>query len=377
MKKIFTLLALFCVAMGINAQTYELSPSTYKSADSLFVQGEEKIDTFVVWNFTSNGKDFTIKCQKGWATGSGTTKGTMKLSRNHNFEVSLPEGVTINAVRVTGWTNIDEKEGAIKATVQINGVNDTNELPFRTTSTGADFTINTESPLTESFIFRVNDNQACVKLYLLTEAGGEEGGGEEEDDNKTYDTTATYALAADEAHEAGEVVSVTDANGNEIATVTYGVKDEAAYNAAVADSHVTGFAAYTTGNGVNGTADGSKGTLYTITPKYDGKVAAAVVLNANKSFYVLEDGVPLSKYNGITADAKYYGTYEFSVKAGKVYTITAAGTKLGFYGFNYSYNAGGDTPTPTPSGYDLNGDGSVNVTDVMTLIQYVLDHMGQ
>ena len=46
----------------------------------------------------------------------------------------------------------------------------------------------------------------------------------------------------------------------------------------------------------------------------------AVVLNANKKFYVLEDGVAMEGYDGITVVDKYYGTYSFPVKAGKTYT---------------------------------------------------------
>ena len=48
----------------------------------------------------------------------------------------------------------------------------------------------------------------------------------------------------------------------------------------------------------------------------------AVVLNANKKFYVLEDGVAMEGYDGITVVDKYYGTYSFPVKAGKTYTTS-------------------------------------------------------
>ena len=74
-----------------------------------------------------------------------------------------------------------------------------------------------------------------------------------------------------------------------------------------------------------------------------GQIEVGVVLNKDKAFYVLEDGTPMSDYNGITVAEKYYGTYSFKVKAGKTYIVTCAGSKLGFYGFNYTYTADGTT----------------------------------
>ena len=157
-----------------------------------------------------------------------------------------------------------------------------------------------------------------------------------------------YALAVDETHKAGDVVSVKDAAGEEVATLTFGIKGEADYAAAGKDKHIDGFEAYTAGNGVNGKKDGSQGTQYIIVPKYDGKIEAGVVLNSGKAFYVLEDGTALNDYNGITVDAKYYGIYSFSVKAGKTYIVTCAGSKLGFYGFKYNYGGeGGEEPVVT------------------------------
>lgn len=63
----------------------------------------------------------------------------------------------------------------------------------------------------------------------------------------------------------------------------------------------------------------------------------AVVLNADKAFYIEEDGTALADYNGIKTDAKYYGTYSFAAKAGKSYKVYCAGSKLGFYGFKFTY----------------------------------------
>ena len=149
--------------------------------------------------------------------------------------------------------------------------------------------------------------------------------------------TVTYALSVGDTFTSGQTVNVK--NGEEtVATITYGETGGADFNAAKADANVEGFTALTEGNGTNGNKTG--GTFYTIVPNYDGTVEIAVMLNADKAFYVLEDGTALENYNGITVTAKYYGIYNFAVSAGKAYKIYCAGSKLGFYGFKYTYTTG-------------------------------------
>ena len=46
----------------------------------------------------------------------------------------------------------------------------------------------------------------------------------------------------------------------------------------------------------------------------------------------------------------YYGTYSFNVSAGKSYKIYCAGSKLGFYGFEYTYTPSQSEPGPQPGG---------------------------
>jgi hypothetical protein len=151
-----------------------------------------------------------------------------------------------------------------------------------------------------------------------------------------YDSHATYALQPDETHASGEAIEVQN-NGKTVATLVFGEEGGEPFKAAKADSHIDGFVAFTEGNGVNGNKEG--GTFYTIVPKYDGEIEIGVVLNANKPFYVEEDGVVLADFDGITKEEKYYGTFKFYVTASKSYKFYCSGSKLGFYGFNYNYNA--------------------------------------
>lgn len=133
------------------------------------------------------------------------------------------------------------------------------------------------------------------------------------------------------APKSGEVVNLH----NGLVTLTFGEEGGADFKAYKADSHVEGYTAFTEGNGTNGNKAG--GTFYTIKPDKDGIVEVAVVLNADKAFFVEEDGTALADYNGIKKDAKYYGTFVFEVKAQKNYKFYCSGSKLGFYGFKYVY----------------------------------------
>ena len=155
----------------------------------------------------------------------------------------------------------------------------------------------------------------------------------------------TYALQVDETHAAGETVEV-NAGGDVVATLTFGFAGGAEFSKAAADGSVEGMVAYTPGNGQNGKP--GEGTVYIINPKYDGKVEVGVVLNSDKAFYVLENETALADYNGITVAEKYYGTYTFKVVGGKEYKVYCTGSKLGFYGFNYTYNEADDDEGEQP-----------------------------
>ena len=138
---------------------------------------------------------------------------------------------------------------------------------------------------------------------------------------------AAVYIAEGETYASGKTVT----NGG--VSLTFGEDGGAEFSAGVADTKVEGYTAYTAGNGQNGNKAG--GTFYTIKPSQAGKVEVAVVLNADKKFYVEEDGTALADFNGITVAEKYYGTYTFPVKAGSSYKVYCAGSKLGFYGFKF------------------------------------------
>ncbi len=152
-----------------------------------------------------------------------------------------------------------------------------------------------------------------------------------------------YKLNVGDAFIAGQSVDVQDAENDVVATITYGTTGDNFTGAVAAPvDGWAGFVAMTAGNGTNGDSDG--GTTYTIVPKYDGNITVAVKLNGGKKFYVLEDGTALSNYNGITISEAANTTFSFAVSANKSYKFYCAGSKLGFFGFDYKFKK----PEPQP-----------------------------
>lgn len=163
----------------------------------------------------------------------------------------------------------------------------------------------------------------------------------------TIDKSVTYALAEGDTFTSGQTVDVKDGN-TVVATITYGESGGANFNAAKADTHVQGYTAYTEGNGTNGNKTG--GTFYTITPKYNGTIDIAVIINADKVLIVEEDGVALTGFD--TQTTKLYGTQTFAVKANKSYKCYVSGSKMGFYGFKLTWQEESADPEPIVWGGD-------------------------
>lgn len=79
-----------------------------------------------------------------------------------------------------------------------------------------------------------------------------------------------------------------------------------------------------------------KGTYYVLKPAVAGSLKIAVVINAAKKFFIVEDGKALADYNGITVGVKSSLIYTFNVKANSTYYVFSVGSKLGFGGFVYT-----------------------------------------
>lgn len=178
------------------------------------------------------------------------------------------------------------------------------------------------------------------------------------------------------------------------------------------------FTAYVAGsnNPKDGEVDGSKstgsgydvakknlpksGTYYIFTPTKAGSLKVAMVLNANKSFFVVKsDGTAISDYdikdkngevvavrayvedasNFCSTEAKVYGYATFNVEAGQSYYVFCTGSKLGLFGFEFSETAATIDPATTAAvKAEIDGTSGINtVKNVNSAIAPVYNLAGQ
>jgi len=162
--------------------------------------------------------------------------------------------------------------------------------------------------------------------------------------------------ASEEKIPAGTTVDVKDAQDDVVATLTYGVEGGADFAAptARANEEYANFKIYTAGNGENGAL--TSGTVYYLKPVYAGTVTVGVWLNGGKAFYIQENGTSLEGFDGYKQAYGSSTAFTFDVKAGSTYAIYCTGSKLGFYGFDYTF----DKPEPQPTVTDYYLVGNMN-----------------
>ena len=114
----------------------------------------------------------------------------------------------------------------------------------------------------------------------------------------------------------------------------------------------------------NGSFSAGKGNVPTTgayviyEPQYDGTIEACVVVNANKATFIVENTTAITGYdkdgNEVAPEYKFAEKYQniikFDVKAGNKYYLFCTGSKMGYYGFSYTYEEAAAEPvTPTLS----------------------------
>lgn len=155
-----------------------------------------------------------------------------------------------------------------------------------------------------------------------------------------------YGLQAGDIPKAGETITEVDN-----ITMTFGAEGDVDFLEATANTDIQGYTAFTHGNGINPSPNKGSvpttGTFYVFEPAKKGELEIAVFHHTNnKPLYILEDGIVMDAFNGIVVETDYRGVYTFSVKAGSRYIAYCSGSKMGFYGFNYTVAE--DTPDDPP-----------------------------
>jgi hypothetical protein len=82
------------------------------------------------------------------------------------------------------------------------------------------------------------------------------------------------------------------------------------------------------------------GAFYKFEPSQDGTLDVALVVNPNKTSFIIEDNVALSDYNAFSYPVKTYISFKLNLTAGKTYHIFSEGSKMGIMGFVYEIAGG-------------------------------------
>lgn len=127
---------------------YELSPQTCDGS----------------WGF-SNG--FSITTNKGYSTGGACGISGIKYSKNTQYTINIPTGITIAKAEITGYSNIDG-ETAYLGELNSTTYSETEYVfPARTDNTTATHTITLANPATATLTFTPKGQQVVwiIKLY--------------------------------------------------------------------------------------------------------------------------------------------------------------------------------------------------------------------
>ena len=155
--------------------------------------GEEGIEAkYELQQTTSNGdwtfnNGFSITSSKGYATGKNLG---IKYSRNTKYTINIPEGITIEKVEFSGYSNVDNETAYLG---ELNGQTfGTNEyvFPARTDNTEATHTITLAQPATKTITFTPKGQQVVWRIALYTPATS----GIQQTTTITLDEDAIYDL---------------------------------------------------------------------------------------------------------------------------------------------------------------------------------------
>jgi pectate lyase len=143
------------VSRGETGTTYTISPATHDEG----------------WNFgdisiTVSGKDYS----EGHVTSDFTG---IKFSRNTDYTINLPAGITITSVEVTAYTNVDTGDLAYVSKLGANEFNtDSGTFPLRTGKTIETHEYTLSTPASGSMTIRFGNNQATAVIKLISMTTG-------------------------------------------------------------------------------------------------------------------------------------------------------------------------------------------------------------
>lgn len=325
------------------------------------------------WNFY-NG--FSISGESGSPAIVSKTN-YIKFSRNHKYTIVIPEGITIKSVTITGNLNADTGTGYLS---ELNGKTYSSSayvFPSRANNDDRTYTIELETPATGTLTFTPGGGQVGWQLRLNTLK-------EEKPEPSVITVTGTITLPFYDGNTNFAVNYADEIQGKVTATVSLG---SALGCSAKRMVQGIGF------NEISTTELGATGgnSANALTIKVKTTDATVTFKPTNISFYACKIGTDGGKFNlsldgssiltGIqpnrnSADYGYYSSYNeplsSSDKDEHSFVFNIYGLKNKNMGIGNIVITGELKTIISQLVGDVNGDGLVNITDVVCLVNYVL-----
>ncbi len=148
------------------------------SGSELYVGEEPVVTKYELTPQTSNGgwdfsNGFSISTSKGYASGSSCGITGIKYSRNTQFTINIPDGISIAKIAFTGYSNVDDADSYLG---ELNGKTYGESeyvFPSRTTETTATHTISFDTPVSKTLTFTPKGQQTVwnITLHAATATG--------------------------------------------------------------------------------------------------------------------------------------------------------------------------------------------------------------
>lgn len=150
------------VEVDVEEKEYSLSQETYSYSNKT-----------TTWYF-ENG--FTVtNNSKAY---SAANDNTIKYSRNVEYTINIPDGMSVNAIKFYGYTNVnntndDYADGYLASLNGTSYSNSTYTFPSRSTSTTKEHTITFSESVTGKITFKMASNECALAITLYATGGTE------------------------------------------------------------------------------------------------------------------------------------------------------------------------------------------------------------
>lgn len=317
--------------------------------------GSSTTENTLTWDYTeaapSSSPDNGLTYAASVNDAEGTNNGLKGIKLNSSGYCYFTKDAVAGTLAIT----FSPRSGSNAASISVYSYTSTPsaETLIGTTETTTSLDTKTiELTATQNNIYlqRGANTETVITKIIFTPAATEEPS-----QGTSHDKTLgsnTYTIASGD-----QAVSGTKITGTDI-TMTYG--DDTWKDAATESTHPTDYTYFICGTNSPSPSNGqvpTTGCYYKFEPTTDGTLNIAMLVNASKNIYVVENGTSIDYSIGSTAysagsslGAKTGDILSFPVTSGKTYYVYCAGSKLGLFGWTLTSgsNSEPEESTVTP-----------------------------